>query len=160
MQTLLSVVVIALMLIVGNSLLISTSLRPKSCRLFASDGAGADPLDAIRARMASDPSFDPLKDPQTMQILESKIPTEMRDASISVERARVAFKDASEGTAAVADLDAAAAKFGNNQGLISSPQSAWFKNGQPNETNGAFNEAKKQDLFNKLKSQYPEVPLK
>ena len=31
--------------------------------------AGGDPLDAIRAKMQQDPSYDPLKDPQAMQVL-------------------------------------------------------------------------------------------
>ena len=135
---------------------IAPRFKINSAKLFAATG---DPLDAIRARMASDPNFDPLKDPQTMQILESKIPPELRDASNSVERLRVALKDAVEGTDAISDLDAAAAKFGA-EGLISSPQSTWFKENQPNEKDGAFSEAKKQELFNKLKGEYPEVPLK
>lgn len=134
---------------------------PVKSTLYASSG---DPLDAIRAKMASDPSYNPMQDQQAMQILESKIPSEVRDVSNAVERLRVAIKDATEGTDAINDLDGSAAKFGGQgeggAGLISSPQSAWFKEGQPNEKDGSFSQSRKDELMAKLKSAYPEVPLK
>lgn len=159
MQKYLFLVIVAVILISTNALLISNRVLSRATSLHAA--TGADPLDAIRAKMAADPNFDPMKDPQTMQMLEQRLPTEIRDASIGIERLKVAFKDATEGASTAVpggDLDAASTKFGN-QG-IQSPQSAWFKNNQPNETNGAFSESKKQDLFDKLKAANPQVPLK
>jgi len=93
-----------------------------------------------------------------MQVLEQQVPQELREASNAIERMRVAINDASEGTEAVENLDAAAGKYTTAE-LISSPQSEWFKGGQPNETDGAFSEAKKAELLEEMKKAYPDVPM-
>jgi hypothetical protein len=158
MQQYLFLVILVVLAVTGNSFLLSSRILARASALqAATDG---DPLDAVRAKMAADPNYDPMKDPQTMQMLEQRLPPEIRDASIGIERLKVAFKDAKEGVTAVpgGDLDAAAAKIGNQS--IQSPQSAWFKNGQPNETDGAFSESKKQELLDKLQKANPQVPLK
>ena len=117
-----------------------------------------DPMDAIKAKMASDPNYDPMKDPEALRMIESKIPSEMRDISNALSRLEVSFKDATTGTDAVDDLDARAVDFPNKAELISSPQSKWFKNSMPVDE-VAFSSKKKDELFEKLKKAYPEVPL-
>ena len=158
MQKYLILIVLSVLAITGNSFLLSSRILAKASALNAA--TGGDPLDAVRAKMAADPNYDPMQDPQTMQMLEQRLPPEIRDATISVERLKVAFKDAKEGVTAVpgGDLDAAASTIGNQS--IQSPQSSWFKNGQPNETDGAFSESKKQELLEKLQKANPQVPLK
>ena len=91
----------------------------------------SDPMDAIRARMASDPSYDPMKDPQAMQQLESMIPTEMREFANSVERLKVSFTDATTGTNPLSDLDALGSIQASTKAsdLLSAPTSQWFKEG-------------------------------
>jgi hypothetical protein len=91
----------------------------------------SDPMDAIRARMASDPSYDPMKDPQAMQQLESMIPTEMREFANSVERLKVSFTDATTGTNPLSDLDALGSIQASTKvsDLLSAPTSQWFKEG-------------------------------
>ena len=69
---------------------------------------GVDPLEAIRAKMASDPSYNPMSDPQAMQVLESMIPQEMKDLPNAVERLKVSFTDATTGQDAIEDLNAVA----------------------------------------------------
>ena len=59
-----------------------------------------------------------------MQVLEQQVPIELREASNAIERMKVAIKDASEGTEAVENLDAAASKYTTAE-LISSPTSEW-----------------------------------
>ena len=44
-----------------------------------SDMPGGDPLEAIKAKMAADPSYNPMSDPQAMQVLESMMKISVRD---------------------------------------------------------------------------------
>ena len=118
----------------------------------------ADPLAAIRAKMASDPSYDPLKDPDAIRQIENIIPTPLRDISNAIARLQVAFKDSTTGTEAVDDLDARAKEIPNKRELISSPQSTWFKQSNPDEEI-PFSKAKLQELQEKLRKEFPEVPL-
>ena len=94
-----------------------------------------DPLEAIKNKMESDPSYDPLKDPQAMQALESMIPTEMREFANAVERLKVTFDDATTGQNPIEDLDSLSSIQGDTalNMLLSSPTSEWFKAGAPDE---------------------------
>ena len=116
-----------------------------------------DPLGAIKARMASDPNYDPLKDPEALRQIEALIPSELRDLSNAFARLEVAFKDATSGVDAVDNLDKRAADFPNKTELISSPQSNWFKSGLPAD-DAPFSSKKKDEAFEKLRKDYPEVP--
>jgi hypothetical protein len=120
-------------------------------------GGGGDPLEQIRAKMAADPSYNPMSDPQAMQVLDSLIPQEMKDLPNAVERLKVAFTDATTGSEAIDNLDAMAAEFtGDRASLISSPSSKFFSGGMSDP--GAVDENEKADLFKKLQQEYPDVP--
>ena len=100
-----------------------------------------DPLDAIRAKVAADPSYNPMADPEAMKVLESYIPDALREIPNAINRLKVSYKDNTQGemsslNAAVKDLD-----FENK---ISSPTSKWFQNGRPNP---GFSASKKKELF-------------
>jgi hypothetical protein len=116
-----------------------------------------DPMAAVRAKMA-DPNYDPMKDPEALRQIENMIPSELRDISNSLARLEVSFKDATSGPDAVDNLDSRAKDFPNKSELISSPQSKWFKDGQPTDE-VPFSQSKKDELFNKLRKEYPEVPV-
>ena len=117
-----------------------------------------DPLEEIRAKMKSQPGYNPMQDPQAMQVLEGMIPAELKEIPNAVERLKVAMKDATTGTNAVPDLDKVAADFkGPKKDLISTPTSQWMKDGMPND-NPSFSESKKADLKAKVKAAFPEVP--
>jgi hypothetical protein len=121
-----------------------------------------DPMDAIRAKMASDPNYDPMKDPQAMQQLEAMIPQEMREFANAIERLKVAFTDATTGNESIEDLDSrleTIAKGLKGGDLISSPQSDFFRNGMP-EDNPPFDAAKLKELAEEARRDHPEVPLK
>ena len=132
------------------------SVRLSKCvTLRMSDGP--DPLEAIRQKMAADPSYNPMSDPQAMQVLESMIPEEMKDLPNAVERLKVAFTDATTGQEAIEDLDAVASEFGGDKkSLISTPTSAFFTQGLPEVD---FNEATLDELFKKVREEHPDVPL-
>jgi hypothetical protein len=123
----------------------------------------SDPMAAIRAKMASDPNYDPMRDPQAMQQLESMIPQEMREFANAIERLKVAFTDATTGADAVT-LDDINSRFGEIakksqvSELISSPQSEWFKTGAPTPTD--FDAGKLKRLAEDAQKEHPEVPLK
>ena len=118
---------------------------------------GVDPLEAIRAKMASDPSYNPMSDPQAMQVLESMIPQEMKDLPNAVERLKVSFTDATTGQDAIEDLNAVAKEFeGEKSNLLSSPSSKFMSSGSPAPSD--FDEKEKANLFKKLREEYPDVP--
>ena len=120
--------------------------------------SSADPLEEIRAKVKADPSYNPMQDPQAMQVLESMIPAEIKEIPNAVERLKVAIKDASSGPNAVVDLDKVASDFkGPKSDLISTPTSKWMKDGLPND-NPSFSEATKNDLKQKVKAANPDVP--
>jgi len=123
----------------------------------APGSADADPMAAIRAKMAQDPNYDPMKDPEAMQTLEQMIPPEMREIPNSVERLKVAFTDATSGpdSKTLSELESIAASFDTKE-LIQSPNSEWFKNGMPDGE--ATDEAKLQSLYDELKAANPDVP--
>jgi hypothetical protein len=116
---------------------------------------GPDPLEAIRAKMKADPSYDPMKDPEAMRVLESKLPPQFREFPNAIQRLRVAITDATTGVEAVDNLDARAADFPDKKELISSPQSEWFQSGLPT---AEFNAKEKAELLEKLKKSHPNVP--
>ena len=122
-----------------------------------SEAPVGDPLEAIRAKMASDPSYNPMSDPQAMQVLESMIPQEMKDLPNAVERLKVAFTDATTGADAIEDINSVAKDFqGEKASLLSSPASKFFTSGSVAPTD--FDENEKANLFKKLREDYPDVP--
>lgn len=133
------------------------SVASKNTLLHMSDGQGTDPLEAIRVKMAADPSYNPMSDPEAMQVLESMIPQEMKDLPNAVERLKVAFTDATTGVDAIENIDTVAKDFdGDKASLLSSPSSKFFTSGQTAPTD--FSENEKADLFKKLREEYPDVP--
>jgi len=119
--------------------------------------AGENPaIDAIRQKMAADKDYNPMADPQAMQVLESLIPQEMKDIPNAIERLKVAFKDATEGTDALADIDGAAAGFTDKKSLISTPTSDWMKGGM---SPAGYDESKKNELKDKVQKANPGVPM-
>merc|ERR1712146_609748 len=111
---------------------------------------GGDPLEAIKAKMAADPSYNPMSDPQAMQVLESMIPQEMKDLPNAVERLKVSFTDATTGQDAIEDLDKLASDFQRDKKtLLQSPSSQFFTGGMPKPED--FDENTKADLFKKLR---------
>lgn len=126
--------------------------------LSMSDPPGPDAaVEAIRAKMAADPNYNPMADPQAMQVIDSLIPATMREFPNAIDRLKVAFQDATSGADAVADLNAAADTFSNKQELISSPQSKWIKGGMQSTD---FSQSRLDDLYNKVRQEFPDVPEK
>ena len=126
-------------------------------KLKMSEVPGGDPLEAIKAKMAADPSYNPMSDPQAMQVLESMIPQEMKDLPNAVERLKVSFTDATTGQDAIEDLDQVASGFeGDKKSLLQSPSSSFFSGGM--ESPDGFDENEKANLFKKLREDYPDVP--
>ena len=117
----------------------------------------SDPLDAIRAKVANDPSYNPMNDPEAMGLLESMLPEEMKEFPNALERLKVALQDATTGADSVSDIDKFAADIGNKKELISSPTSQWFKDGMP-ESGAKADQTKLKDLAEKLKAKYPDIP--
>lgn len=152
-----AVLIFLVLMLASANAFIAPALRfSRPVRLHMSS---PDPMSEIRAKMAADPNYNPLQDPQAMQVLESQIPAELKELPNALERLRVAFKDATSGPNAVPDLNAAAASWtGPKTDLISSPTSDWMKNNMPNE-NPSFDEQTKKDLYEKVKSANPDVPL-
>lgn len=159
MNSIISICVLAAFLIIQN---VSAFRVPMSSRIMsvsrtslAATPEGNPALEAIKAKMAADPNYDPMKDPEAMSTIESMIPDSLRELSGSLARLEVAFKDADanlEGTDAT--LNKAAEGFVNKKELVSSPNSQWFKDGLPA---ASFDSAKKEELEKALASKYPEV---
>ena len=152
-------------LVLCLQLAVSTAFTISTKRMYAnyvgqlnmSDMPGGDPLEAIKAKMAADPSYNPMSDPQAMQVLESMIPQEMKDLPNAVERLKVSFTDATTGQDAIEDLDKLASDFqGDKKTLLQSPSSQFFTGGMPKPED--FDENTKADLFKKLREEYPDVP--
>eukprot|EP00607_Mallomonas_marina_P005961 CAMPEP_0182427458 /NCGR_PEP_ID=MMETSP1167-20130531/17211_1 /TAXON_ID=2988 /ORGANISM="Mallomonas Sp, Strain CCMP3275" /LENGTH=108 /DNA_ID=CAMNT_0024609703 /DNA_START=196 /DNA_END=522 /DNA_ORIENTATION=+ len=107
--------------------------------------------------MAADPNYNPMNDPAAVASIESMIPDSLRDMPNAIERLKVAFKDAIEGSEAVSDLDSLPSVLTKEE-AISSPQSKWFKEKYP-DSDPAFSDSAKEDLLQKVKSEHPEVPM-
>ena len=154
-------IISALLLLQGVQSFVVPSFRSSgSYRLHqAVDGAapGGDPLQAIRDKMAADPNYNPMQDPQAMQALESRVPESLRDIANSIERTKVSFKDATEGSDAntFAELERLLSETPNRGELLSSPTSSFFKERQPDVT---FDQSKADSLYEELKKEYPQVP--
>ena len=145
---------------IGVNSFMVPSFRTKFASLKMSDEAAADPMEAIRARMESDPSYDPLKDPQAMQQLEAMLPTEYREFGNAMERLKVAFADASGGLDGLEDLDALGAIAADTKvsELLSTPQSKFFQAGAPDEEI-PFDADKLRDLLADVQRDFPDVPM-
>lgn len=146
-------IILAILVLYSNAFYLSSIKSSHRFSLQMSDAS--DPLGPIRAKMAADPNYNPMADPQAMSVIESLIPAEMREFPNSMERVKVAFKDATSGADSVTNLDSTAETFANKQELISSPQSQWFKSGMPNSD---YSKDKADELLKKLKSEFPDVP--
>eukprot|EP01035_Chromulina_nebulosa_P018052 gene18052-23697_t len=118
--------------------------------------AEADPLDAIRAKMQSNPNYNPLSDPEAAQVIENLIPAEFRDVLNAIERLRVAVKDGTTGPDAATDLDKDSKSFNFND-LISTPNSQFFKKGR--QVDGKFDPALIEELKADLRKAYPDIPV-
>ena len=121
---------------------------------------GGDPLDAIKQKMAADPNYNPMQDPQAMQVLEGMVPLEMREVSGAIQRLKVAFTDATTGNDAftLQELNNAAAKYDTKQELISSPNSDFIRSGLSEDVD--VSDSRIQELIDQLKAENPEVPEK
>jgi hypothetical protein len=134
-----------------------TDVLHRPTQLFMST---IDPLDEIRQKMATDPNYNPMQDPQAQAALEAMIPSEMKELPNALERLRIAMKDATTGASAVSDLNKVASEYkGPKTDLISSPQSEWMKGGMPND-NPAFSDSRKKELLGKVKTAFPEIQTK
>ena len=122
---------------------------------MSDDEATDAAMQAIKDKMAADPNFDPMTDPESMKVIEAMIPESLRDMSSSIARFEVALKDAL-GEDEAEDLDVGAASFEDKKDLVSSPVSAFFKDGLPEPTK-PFDSAAKADALKKLMDLYPEV---
>ena len=111
---------------------------------------GGDPLDAIKQKMAADPNYNPMQDPQAMQVLEGMITMEMREVSGAIQRLKVAFTDATTGNDAftLQQLNEAAAKYDNKQELISAPNSDFIRSGMSEDVD--VSDARIQELIDQL----------
>mmetsp|Transcript_15394 Transcript_15394/g.14759 ORF Transcript_15394/g.14759 Transcript_15394/m.14759 type:complete len:162 (-) Transcript_15394:231-716(-) len=156
-----SLLVVVMMVISTNAFMVP-SFRSiyKMKSLKMSDEGGPDPMQAIRDRMAQDPSFDPLQDPQTMQELENMIPGEYREFANAMERLKVAFDDATAGVDGLENLDDLASVAADTKiaELLSSPQSKYFQDGAQDEQIPFDGEATK-DLLADVQRDFPEVPM-
>jgi hypothetical protein len=103
------------------------SIRSRTVRPLQMSDQSDAALEALKAKMAADPNFDPMKDPQSLQLIESLIPDNMRELSNSIARLEVAYKDATGSESEDLDIDASAVEFTNKKDLISSPSSQYFK---------------------------------
>ena len=131
---------------------------PRFGRLQRLHMSSPDPMDAIREKMKTDPNYNPMQDPQAMQVLENSVPSEIKELMGAIERVKVAIKDATSGANAVTDLNKVASEFtAPKSDLISTPTSTWFKEGMKND-NPSFNANLKAELKAKVKAANPEVP--
>ena len=158
MQSTISLAILCI-LVVSNAFTFMHSPRiVKRMALSMSDPTGANAaVEAIRAKMAADPNYNHMADPQAMQVIESLIPATMREFPNAIDRLKVAFQDATSGPDAVADLNVAADTFSSKQELISSPQSKWIKGGMQSTD---FSQSRLDDLYNKVRQEFPDVPEK
>ena len=140
---------------------ITSHLYSNRLRLWQAveDSPGADPLEAIKQKMAADPNYNPMQDPEAMQTLEGMISPEMREVSGAIQRLKVAFTDATTGeeAATLQQLEEFAASSDKKE-LISAPNSDFIKGGMTEDVD--YNESKLQELLDQLKSENPEVPEK
>jgi len=56
-------------------------------------------LDDIRAKIKSQPGYNPMQDPEAMKTLEENIPPELREVNGALQRLQVAFKVENKQTA-------------------------------------------------------------
>lgn len=106
-------------------------------RKMADDDANEELFKNIAAKMSADPNYNPMADPQAMQVLDSIIPQNVKDVGTAIERLKVAFKDATEGPDAkpLSELSDLATKMANKE-ILSSPTSKWFREGSPETWEG------------------------
>jgi hypothetical protein len=130
----------------------------RSRTLFLEMTGGSPDLSGIREKMAADPSYNPLQDPQALQVLESSIPSDIRDFPSSIERLKSAFQDATTGPDAhsLSELgsDVVTSKF-KLEDLVSSPRSIFLKDNMPDEE--TVSESRLQELYEQAKRENPEV---
>lgn len=162
LSMLITVFILVILVVFSNAYAFKPTLPTKNwIRQHKLDLAAAgtpDPLDEIRSRMKTDPSYNPMADPKAAPLLESLIPDYLKEIPNAVDRLEAALKDATSGTDAIGDLDKMAASFENKQDLISSPQSDFFAKGMVIEGGDTTGEDV-DSLINGLREQYPEVPL-
>lgn len=147
--------------VIALAVSISTAFvaRPVQYRFngFISMSSAEDPLDAIRAKVAADPSYNPMQDPQAMQALQDSLPQELKDVPTAIQRLKVAFEDATGGVDKIGDLDSALNDI-NLKDLISSPTSKWLREGMPKD-DPPFSKSRLNELKEELSQKYPQVPF-
>ena len=67
----------------------STSSKLSARRFTSLKGMS---LDDIRAKIKSQPGYNPMQDPEAMKTLEENIPPELREVNGALQRLQVAFK--------------------------------------------------------------------
>lgn len=153
-----SIILLILVALVAQSLAFTSRwVAPRAASRQALRMSDNTQWDALRAKYQSNPNYNPMADPEAQAMLENLIPNEFRDLNNAIERLRVALTDATTGPDAIENIDTVLSQFTKEE-LISSPQSQWFRDGRP-EPEEPFSEAKLDELTEKAKREYPQVPM-
>ena len=113
-------------------------------------------MKAIRAKIAANPNYNPMTDPEASSLIEALIPSEFKEVPNAIARARVAFQDTMEGKDGVSDVDSIFSSVPAKD-AISSPQSKWFKGGMVDDSGPDEDESEMDSLLAELEKKYPNA---
>ena len=131
----------------------------RNSQSLAASGLGADEeeaLKAIRAKIAANPNYNPMTDPEASSLIEALIPSEFKEVPNAIARARVAFQDTMEGKDGISDVDSIFSSVPAKD-AISSPQSKWFKGGMVDDSGPDEDESEMDSLLAELEKKYPNA---
>jgi len=113
-------------------------------------------LKAIRAKIAANPGYNPMTDPEAQNLIEALIPSEFKEVPNAIARAKVAFQDTMEGKDGISDVDSIFSTVSAKE-AISSPQSKWFKGGMIDDSEPDEDESEMESLLAELERKYPSA---
>lgn len=112
-----------------------------------------DPIATASEKMKSDPNYNPLKDPEVLKVLQSKMPESLKGITMSLEKIKASLAEDLEGNDPIPNIEEMLGKIDKST-LAKGINSSWL-NEEVSDVEAKEKEA--DALLQELKNEYPFV---